>query len=54
MNSRNVDYLILVSAGGKGHFPPYKRLTNGLPCSHEQRGHDLHNNTKETIKFEKK
>lgn len=54
MNSRNVDYLILVSAVGKGHFPPNKRLTNGLPCSHEQRGHGLHNKTKETIKFEKK
>lgn len=24
-----------LSAGGKGQFPTYKRLTNGLPCSHQ-------------------
>lgn len=31
-------YLISVSAGGEGQFPPYKRLTNGLPCSHQPTG----------------
>lgn len=31
-------YLFSVSAGGKGQFPPYKRLTNGLPCSHQPSG----------------
>lgn len=38
MNSRNDGYSFLVSAGGKGHSPPYKRLANGLPCSLQPSG----------------